>query len=96
MRGNERVGTDFYREAAAPEYRTIKRQQRPKRLQRLSILTVSGRHVTRMVEVICEDCQTIQTTSILETPECEVCGSRSLTGTTGYRSSDSTRLLHGS
>lgn len=37
-----------------------------------------------MVEVICEDCQTVQTTSTLEDPECEVCGSRSLTGTSGY------------
>ena len=39
-----------------------------------------------MVEVICEDCQTVQTTTLTGTPECDDCGSRSLTATTGYGS----------
>lgn len=41
-----------------------------------------------MVEVICEDCHEVQTTHIFATPECDACGSPSLTATTGYTSPD--------
>lgn len=36
-------------------------------------------YYSSMVEVICTDCQTPQTVHIFETPECDECGSRSLT-----------------
>ncbi|MFB6139235.1 MAG: hypothetical protein ABEJ26_02225 [Halosimplex sp.] len=41
-----------------------------------------------MLEVVCEDCRTVQTTTLADSPTCEVCGSRSLTGTAGYESPD--------
>lgn len=46
-------------------------------------------HVASMMEVICEDCQTAQTTTDIEAPECDACGSRSLTTTTGYETPSS-------
>jgi ribosomal protein S27E len=39
-----------------------------------------------MLEVICEDCHEVQTTTVFGAPECEACGSRSLTETTGCES----------